>query len=236
MGMTKPPDKPHYLGHRERLRQRFQRAGAEALHDYELLELLLSYALPRKDVKPLAKGLIARFGSLSGVLDASQKEIEDISGLGPVSATLIRLVRELCAEYMAERMKQGDVLSSPRAVIDFARAKLSGLSHEAFMIIYVNVKNEVIDHEIVHEGTVDHAVVYPRRIIEAALAHHAAGLILVHNHPSGHPEPSEDDRRLTRTLVEVARPMDIRVLDHIIVGRDRHFSFVEHHLLPVAGA
>ncbi|RMG54574.1 MAG: DNA repair protein RadC [Acidobacteria bacterium] len=230
--MTGARDKPHYLGHRERLRQRFQRAGAGALHDYELLELLLSYALPRKDVKPLAKDLIARFGSLSGVLDAGQKEIEGIPGLGPISATLIRLVRELCAEYMAERMKRSDALSSPRAVIDFARAKLSGLPHEAFMIIYVNVKNEVIDHQIVHEGTVDHAVVYPRRIIEAALAHHAAGLILVHNHPSGHPEPSEDDRRLTRTLVEAARTMDIRVLDHIIVGKDRHFSFVEHHLLP----
>lgn len=225
-------DKPHYVGHRERLRERFQKAGAEGMHDYELLELLLTYAIPQKDVKPLAKDLIKRFGSLSGVLDASQKELEAVPGLGPVSATLIRLVKELCGAYLAEQMKHRDLLSSPQAVVDFARVKLTGLPHEAFMIIYLNTKNEVIEHEIVHEGTVDRAVIYPRRVIESALAHHAAGLILVHNHPSGHPEPSEEDKRLTRAMVEAARTIDIRVLDHIVVGKDDYFSFVEHQLLP----
>lgn len=220
-------EKPHYLEHRKRLRERFQRAGAEGLHDYELLELLLTYAIPRRDVKEPAKMLLKRFGGLSGVLDASQRELAETEGLGPISATLIRLIKELCAAYLAERMKDRNVLSAPQAVVDFARVKLAGLPHEAFMVIYLNTKNEVIEHEIIHEGTVDRAVVYPRRVIESALAHHAAGLILAHNHPSGHPEPSEEDKRLTRAVTEAVRPIDIHVVDHIIVGKDGYFSFRE---------
>jgi DNA repair protein RadC len=225
-------DKPHYVEHRKRLRERFQKVGTDGLHDYELIELLLTYAIPRKDVKPTAKDLIHRFGSLAKVLDASQKELEEAGGLGATSATLIRLVKELCGAYLAERMKGKDALSSPDAVADFARMKLAGLPHEAFMVVYVNVKNEVVEHEIIHEGTVDRAVVYPRRVVEAALAHHAAALILVHNHPSGDPEPSQEDKRLTRSIVEAARTVDIRVLDHIIVGRKGFFSFHESQLLP----
>jgi DNA repair protein RadC len=223
-------DKPHYLEHRKRLREKFQKAGAEGLHDYELLELLLTYALPRKDVKPIAKALLDRFDGLAGVLDATQHELEEIKGLGPNSATLIRLVKELCTVYLAERAKEKDVLSSPQAVVDFARSKLAGLPHEAFMVIYLNTKNEVIEHEVIHEGTVDRAVVYPRKIIESALAHHAVGLILVHNHPSGYPDPSEEDKQLTRAAVEAARTVDIRVLDHIIVGKNGYFSFREHQI------
>lgn len=228
-------DKPHYVEHRKRLRERFQRAGVEGLHDYELLELLLTYAIPRKDVKPIAKDLINRFDSLAGVLDASHKELEEVPDVGPASATLIRLVKELCGEYLAQKMQHLDVLSSPQAVVEFARMKLAGRPHEAFMVIYLNTKNEVIDHEIIHEGTVDHAVVYPRRIFEAALRHHASGLILVHNHPSGHPEPSEEDKRFTRAIVDAARTIDIRVVDHIVIGKTDHFSFMEHHLLPTVG-
>ncbi|RMF92173.1 MAG: DNA repair protein RadC [Nitrospinota bacterium] len=225
-------DKPHYLAHRKRLRERFQRAGATGLHDYELLELLLTYAIPRKDVKPIAKALLQHFDGLAGVFDASQQELEGVPEVGPISATLIRLVKELCNAYLAERMKKRDLLSSPQAVVDFTRMKLAGLPYEAFLVIYLNTKNEVIDYETVHEGTVGHAIIYPRRIVEAALAHHAASLILVHNHPSGHPEPSEEDKRLTRTVIEATRPVDIRVLDHIVVGRDSYFSFREAHLLP----
>jgi len=223
-------DKPHYLGHRERLRERFRRVGAEGLHDYELLELLLTYAIPQRDVKPVAKELIRRFGGLSGVLDAEQRELEEVPGLGPRSATLIRLVKGLHGAYLAERMEHRDLLSSPGAAVDFARVKLAGLPHEALMVIYLNIKNEVIDHEVLHEGTVDRVVVYPRRIVEGALAHHAAGLILVHNHPSGDPEPSEDDRRLTRAVAAATRTVEVRLLDHIIVGRDGYFSFREEGL------
>lgn len=224
-------EKPHYLEHRKRLRERFQKASAEGFHEYELLELLLTYAIPRKDVKPIAKEFINRFGSLSGVLDASEKELKEIHGIGPISATLIRMVKELCGAYLAEKMKERDLLSSPQAVVDFARMKLSGLPHEAFMVIYLNTKNKVLKYEIVHEGTVDRAVVFPRRIIERALAHHASGLVLVHNHPSGHHQPSDEDKHLTRNIAEAARTVDLRILDHIVVGKDGYFSFIENHLL-----
>jgi len=228
---SKSLGKPYYLGHRERLRKRFRKAGVEGLHDYELLELLLTYALPRKEVKPMAKDLMKRFGSLSGVLDASLKELEEMPGLGPTSAILIRLVKDLFGEYLAEGIKKKDLLTSPQAAVNFSRVKLAGFPYEVFMVIYLNTKNEVIDYETIHEGTVDRAVIYPRRIIESALAHHAAGLLLVHNHPSGHIEPSEDDKQITRTIIEAARTMDIRVLDHIIVTKNGYFSFMEKRLL-----
>ena len=224
-------ERPHYLGHRERLRKRFQKAGGEGLHDYELLELLLTYALPRRDAKPLAKDLIGRFNSLAGVLDASFEELEGVYGLGSSTATLVRLVKEVGAAYLAERMGHRDLLISPQAVVDFARLKLAGSPHETFLVIYLNTKNEVIDYEIIHEGTVDRAVVYPRRIIEAALSHHAAGLLLVHNHPSGHTEPSEEDKHITQAITQAAATVDIRVIDHIIVGKDGYLSFVEKGLL-----
>jgi len=223
--------KPDYVDHRKRLRERFLKAGAEAFHEYESLELLLTYAIPRLDVKPVAKALMKRFGSLNGVLDATQEELEAIRGLGPQSAILIRLVKELFAAYLGERMAGKDVLSSPGAVVDFARVKLAGLPHEAFMVIYVNVKNRVIDHEVLQEGTVDRAIIYPREIIKAALTHKAAGMILSHNHPSGDPQPSREDKRLTRSLIEAARTVDLRVIDHLIVGKNGYFSFQENRML-----
>jgi DNA repair protein RadC len=226
--------KPHYLEHRKRLRERFSKSGGEGLNDYELLELLLTFALPRVDVKPVAKGLLKRFGGVSGVLDASSIKLEAADGLGPTSATLIRVVKELLALYLKEQLQNRDALSSPDAVVNYSRSKLAGLPHEAFMVLYLNVKNEVIEDEILHEGTVDHAVVYPRRVVESALAHHASCIILVHNHPSGHPEPSSEDKLLTRSIVEAAKTVDIRVLDHVIVGRRGHFSFQQNRMLSDA--
>ena len=165
-------------------------------------------------------------------MDADLEELKEISGLGPQSAILIKLVKELFNAYLAERMmKKKDILSSPQAAVDFARVKLGGSPHELFMVIYLNTKNEVIDYEVIHEGTVDKAVIYPRRIVERALAHHASGLLLIHNHPSGHTQPSEEDKRITRTISEATRTMDIRVIDHIIVGKDDYFSFLENDLL-----
>jgi DNA repair protein RadC len=224
-------DKPDYLEHRKRLREKFNNAGAEAFHNYELLELLLTFAIPRLDVKPVAKALMKRFSTLNGVLDATQHELESVHGVGATSAILVRLIKVLFAAYLEERIEGKDVLSSPGAVVDFARVKLAGLPHEAFMVIYLNVKNRVIDHEVLQEGTVDRAIVYPRQIIKAALTHKAAGLILSHNHPSGDPAPSQEDKHLTRSVIEAARTVEIRVLDHIIVGKSGYFSFQESRLL-----
>jgi DNA repair protein RadC len=225
--------KPPYLEHRRRLRERFQKNGAEGMHDYEVLELLLTYAIPRKDVKPMAKDLLRRFGTFGGVLDANPREIEAVAKVGPVSSTLLRLVKEIGALYLAQKMKSGDVLSSPQAVLDFARAKLSGYPREAFMVIFLNTKNRVLHHLVIQEGTVDRAVVYPRRLVEEALTFHASAVILVHNHPSGNAQPSNEDKQLTRAIVEALHPIDLRVLDHIIVGREGHFSFRENHLIMI---
>lgn len=227
-------DTPHYINHRKRLRERFRKTGADGMHDYELLELLLTFSIPRRDVKPVAKKLISEFGGLSGVLDADQKKLEGLSGVGSMSAALIRLVKELYNTYLAENMKRGDVLSSPDTVLKFVRVRLSGMTNEAFMVIYMNVKNEVIDYSILHEGTIDNVAVYPRRIIESALSRNASGIILVHNHPSGNPAPSREDKVLTRDIADAAITLDIRVLDHIIVGKDGYFSFMENDLLPSA--
>lgn len=224
---------PHYINHRKRLRERFQKAGADGMHDYELLELLLTYSIPRRDVKPVAKKLINTFGSLPGVLDADRSELEKLSGVGSMSASLIRLVKELYTTYLSERMKDADILSSPEAVIDFSRVKLAGLANEAFMVIYINVKNEVIDYALLQEGTLDNVAVYPRRIVETALSHHASGIILVHNHPSGNPLPSKEDKLLTKEIADAVFALDMRVLDHLIVGKEGYFSFMENNLIPL---
>lgn len=221
---------PHFHGHRARLRERFL-ATPSGLRDYELLELLLTFSVGRRDVKPVAKRLIERFGGLCGVLDAAPAELAAVEGAGPASAVLARLVRELATAALHERMKSKPFLSSPGAVADYARLRIAGLPHEAFMAIYLNVQNEVIGSEVVNEGTVDQVAVYPRRIIEGALARHAAGLILAHNHPSGYTDPSDEDKRLTELIRATARALDIRVLDHLVVGRGGYFSFAERGLL-----
>lgn len=202
------------------------------MFDYELLELLLTFAVPRRDVKPLARQLLERFRGLGGVLHAGLEELEAVEGMGPVSATIVRLVHELCVACLEEKMMGSDFLSSPQAVRKYARVILGGMSNEAFMVICLNVRNQVMHTEILQEGTVDRAMVFPRRIIETALFRHAAGIILVHNHPSGQPEPSDEDRRLTATVVAAARTVGLRVLDHLVVGRDSYFSFAEADLMP----
>ncbi|MEI6634740.1 MAG: DNA repair protein RadC [Chlamydiota bacterium] len=222
---------PHYAGHRARLRERLVRTRGEGLHDYEALELLLAHAIPRRDVKPLAKDLLARFGGLAEVFDAETAELESVAGMGPAAASLILLVKTIFVACSAAGMKGMDLLSSPGAAVEFARVKLAGLSREQFMVIFLNAKNEIIAHEIVNTGTVDRAAVYPRTIVEAALARHAVGLILVHNHPSGHPEPSAEDRAITRAIADACRTVDVRILDHLVIGRAGHFSFAEENML-----
>jgi DNA repair protein RadC len=219
------------IGHRHRLRERFVQSQTNGMHEYEVLELLLTYAIPRRDVKPIAKELTARFGSLHGVLDAHQEELKEIPYVGATSVTLIKLVKDVCCLYLAGRMEKKDVLNTPSRVVQFATMKLAGLPHEAFMALFLNTQNELLAYEIVNEGTIDQVAVYPRRVVEKALTHHAAGLILVHNHPSGYAEPSEDDRRLTRSLKEASQLFDIRVLDHLIVARNGSYSFLENGLL-----
>lgn len=224
-------NKPHYLGHRKRLRDKFLAKGSQSFNDYELLELLLTYSIPRKDVKPIAKALLNKFGSISGVFDADSKELEQIEDVGASSVVLFKLTKDLAGVYLSFKMKERDLLSNPECVSDFARLKLSGLKIETFMVIYLNIKNEVIECEVIHEGTVNRAVIYPRRIIERALAFNASGIILVHNHPSGYFEPSSEDITLTLKISEAAKIVDIRVVDHIVVAKEGFFSFRQNNIL-----
>lgn len=217
--------------HRKRLRERYLNSGVEGFADYELIELLLTFSIPRKDVKPMAKQLIKKFGSLSGVFDADIADIEQIRGVGKLSAIQIKLLRDLCTKYLEGRMILSDVMSNPSAVHEFSRACIGGKPVELFMIIFVNAKNEVTGYEIIGEGSIDNVAVYPRKIIKSAIERNASGLILVHNHPSGHPEPSESDRELTREIIAASGTLELRVLDHLIVTRNDYYSFMDSGLI-----
>lgn len=227
--MSEP--KRHYLGHKKRLREKFLKGGLDVLSDYEALELILSMAIARKDVKPLAKELLAKFGDFASVLDADPPEVTRIQGMGPVALCTLKLVKESAVRYLREKTRRKSVVSSPEAVVNYCRAAMKGLKDEAFRVIFLNAKNEVIDDEVVCRGTVDQTAVYPRKIIERAIHHNATSLIFVHNHPSGHPAPSAADRELTRMLKDSAASLQIRVHDHMIIGGEGHFSFAEEGML-----
>jgi len=221
----------HQKGHRQRLKKRYSQLGIDTLHDYEVLELLLFYAIPRRDTKDLAKDLIKRFGSLKKLMDADPKEIEALPGVGAQTALLIGLVRDLGTLYLREKAMETAQISSTKALLDYCMASMGGLKDERFNVIYLNAQNRIIKTEVIQEGIVNQAVVYPRKILEKALKHKASAVILVHNHPSGNIKPSEADIRLTRTLQDTARVLDILIHDHIIVGENRYFSFREEGLI-----
>lgn len=224
------PTSPH-AGHRQRLRQRFRDSRGVGMPDYELIELLLAHALPRCDVKPLAKALLARFRTLAGVLSAPTDELAVVAGVGPQAATLVALVRELAGRFHAQGLSNKDLLDCPQAVAEYARIRLAGRREEAMLTLFVDTKNRRLADELTAEGTDDQAVVYPRNLLRSALRHHATGILLAHNHPSGDCTPSADDLRLTRGIKAAAAQMDIRLLDHVIIGADRHLSFQEEGLL-----
>lgn len=225
------PEKPHYHGHRQRLRQRFLQGGPGALQDYELLELLLTFAIPYSDVKPLAKKLIAHFGSFTRVFDASPEAVMEVTGLKEYSAVLIRLVKACSEFYLKEDVLARPKISSLSALVDYCRTAMGGLADEQFRVLFLNSQNEITAEEIVQEGTVNQTVVYPRKVLELALKHKATGLILVHNHPSGNLTPSAADLELTRSLVKASRALNLTVHDHLIISRHGYFSLAEKNLL-----
>lgn len=229
--MPDKPEKPHYHGHRARLRQRFLTGGPGALRDYELLELLLTFAIPYSDVKPLAKRLIDHFGSFNQVFDAPAADLMEFTGLREYSAVLVKLVKA-CSEYTlrSEALKRQQ-LKSLSTLVDYCRASMGGLPDEQFRVIFLNSQNEIIAEEIVQEGIVNQTVVYPRKVLELALKHKATGLILVHNHPSGHLTPSAADQELTRALIRASRALHLAVHDHLIIGRHGYFSMAEQNML-----
>jgi len=226
-----PPDTPHYKDHRQRLKKKFAASGVDAFYDYETLELLLSYAIPLKDVKPLAKNLLKTFGSLKGVMDASIRDLEGITGVGPHTAVLIKLVKDMGVLYLKEKAKEKAQITCTRELLDYCKTSIGGLKDERFCVIYLDAQNRITDMETIQEGIVNQAVVYPRKVLETALERKASAIILVHNHPSGHVKPSDADIRLTKTIQDTARMLDILVHDHVIVGENRFFSFREEGLM-----
>lgn len=224
-------ESPHYLGHKKRLREKFLKSGLDALADYEAVELILSMAIVRKDVKALAKKLLKRFGSFAGILDASMKELCSVEGIGESSASAILLIKESSKKYLQERSRESCFISSPTALIDYCKTAMKGLRDEQFRVIFLNTKNEVIDDEVLCEGTIDQTAVYPRKIIERTIHHGAASLIFVHNHPSGHTAPSDSDKELTKVLKEAAASIQVKVHDHLIIGKNSYYSFTEEGVL-----
>jgi DNA repair protein RadC len=219
-------------GHRKRLKQKFMTAGIEAFHEYEVVELLLTCAISRKDVKPQAKELLRQFGSLKGIMDAEIGDLASISGIGKDSAAVIKFLKELAALYLKQKAKGKPQIACTSELYDFCRTAMGGKKDEEFCVIYLDAQNQVIEFESVEKGVANQAVVYPRKVLENALRRKASALILAHNHPSGHVRPSDADIRLTKTIQETARALDILVHDHIIIGEDRFFSFREEGLMP----
>jgi DNA repair protein RadC len=224
-------DTPHYKDHRQRLKKKFSESGVDAFHDYEVLELLLSYAIHRKDVKPLAKELISRFGSLKGIVDAEKDSLEKVKGIGAHTAILIKLIKETGTIYLKEKAKEKPQITCTSELLDYCKTYMGGLKDEKFCVIYLDAQNRMTDIETIQEGIVNQAVVYPRKVLENALKKKASAVILVHNHPSGHVKPSDSDIRLTKTIQETARILDIIVHDHVIIGENRFFSFREEGLI-----
>ncbi|WP_342361614.1 RadC family protein [Terrarubrum flagellatum] len=222
--MRADADDPHYLGHRQRLRERFARNGADGMDDYELLELLLTLVVPRRDVKKLAKDLLTAFGSFADVLAAPQQRLMEFEGIGEIVAVNFRVIAASASRALKSEIRKKPVLSSWAQVIDYCRAAMAFADVEQFRILFLDKGNKLIADEVQQTGTVDHTPVYPREIIKRALEVSATAIILVHNHPSGDPTPSQADIRMTREIVTIARPLGITVHDHIIVGRDGHAS------------
>ncbi|MCU0883758.1 MAG: DNA repair protein RadC [Beijerinckiaceae bacterium] len=220
-----PAPDPHYLGHRDRLRERFMAAGPEALADYELLELVLFRSIPRRDVKPIAKELIRRFGSFAEVVGAPQHLLTEVPGVGEAVAADLRIVAAAGQRLARGQVTKRAVLGSWTAVIDYCRAAMAFEAREQFRILFLDKKNALIADEVQQVGTVDHTPVYPREIVRRALELSSTAIVLVHNHPSGDPTPSQADITMTREIIQVAKAMGIVVHDHIIIGRDGHASF-----------
>ncbi len=228
-GTTKK--KPHYIGHRDRLRARFAEGGSEALHDYELLEIYLFRSIPRRDVKPLAKDLIAHFGSFAEVISAPLPRLAEVTGMSERTALDLKILQAAALKLSQEHLLNRPVLSSWSALLDYCRSAMQFEDNEQFRVLFLDKKNRLISDEILGKGTVDRAPVYPREVLKRALELSSTALILVHNHPSGDPTPSQSDIEMTNEIITATKALGIVVHDHIIVGRINVISFKQLGLM-----
>ena len=227
----KMPSDDTAAGHRKRLREKFIKSGLKGFHDYEIIELLLTLGSPRKDCKQQAKETIKKFKTLRGVLQAPLEELQQIDGIGPHNAFGIKLMQEVAREFLKEKILDKPVYKSAEEIFDYLYHSMRDLKKEVFKVIYLNSQNQIIDTVNLFQGTMSSGSVSPREVIESAIKHNAASLIFAHNHPSGNPEPSQNDKEVTKDLVYAGSIMRIRVLDHIIIGNDRYFTFAGEGLI-----
>lgn len=220
--MTK---EPHYIGHRKRLKERFMKGGQGAIADYELIELLLFLAVPRRDVKPMAKDLLERFDSFAEVISAEPARLKEVSGVSDNVVIAFKMIREGALKLSQEQILGKPVVSSWQALLDYCRASMAFHHKEQFRILFLNRKNVLIADELQQEGTIDHTPVYPREVIKRALELGASALILVHNHPSGDPTPSRDDIEMTKEIDEAGKKLGVTMHDHVIVAKGSYSSF-----------
>ena len=218
-------------GHRRRLREKFSDGGLDRFSDEEVVEFLLTLGTPRKDVKPQAREALKKFGSLSGVLSAPIHKLTKIKGIGPKNALYLNLSHQVAARYLRDRAKGRSFIGSSKAVFDYLFHTMRDLKREVFKVLLLNRKNELLDDQDLFEGSLTGSAVYPREVMTLALEKRAAALVFVHNHPSGDPAPSVEDKRLTRDLVWASQLLMIQVLDHVIIGRDTYYSFADEGLI-----
>ena len=215
-------------GHRKRLREKFLQSGLSGFHDYEVIELLLTIATPRKDCKDIAKALLKRYKTLQRVLEASARELSEIKGIGPMNQFGIRLVKAVADRYLEKRLIEKDPLNNSKELYDYLCHSIRDKLREYFMVVFLDAKNKVLATETLFKGTLTASSVYPREVILAALNHDAAALIFAHNHPSGDPAPSAEDMAITRQLVLACAAMGITVHEHIVMGNHSYYSFADH--------
>jgi len=220
-----------YIGHRQRIKDKYKKSGIDGWLDYEVLELVLSYTIARKDTKPIAKELMSRFKTINGVLDADSKELQSISGVSEHTTLFLKLLKDIAVLYLENGLHSKDLLSSPELVFDYLKASLKGCVDEEFKALFLNSRNQLIAVEALQAGTVNRSAIYPRKIVERALYHHAVGVIIAHNHPAGTLTPSKEDCTVTKSVKDALKTVDINLLDHIIIGGNDYFSFNKKGLL-----
>ena len=222
---------PHYVGHRQRLKDKFLRAKSDGFADYELLELLLFYSLPRKDVKPLSKDILNNFKGINNLLKADREQLLSIDGTNDSLHLHLKVINELMRRSLFDRVKKKHIISSWSALQEYLQFTMGSLRIEQFRVLFLNKKNILIADEVMAMGTIDQTPVYPREIVKKSLFHEAGALILVHNHPSGNPKPSNSDIDLTAQIVNACKTVNVKIHDHVIIAENDYFSFKSNMLL-----
>lgn len=224
-------DKPHYLDHRSRLRNRFLKQGISGLQPYEIIELFLTFVVPQKDVKPAAKEAINKFGSIKGFFDADEQELSQIPFFKEKALALRKFIKEISLLYYKQQVEQLPVTQSKEDLINYCKAKLGFLPNEEFWMISLDSKKAIVKEDLISKGLTDKTPVYPKQVIEKAMKNGASSILLLHNHPNGNPQASQQDITITKAIDIPARVLNISIYDHIIIAEDKYFSFKENKLI-----